>query len=87
MESKNMSYDDFVEYLADRFGESPERIKEVEKFSELGLDSLSLFSLLTDVEDEMGIRIEVEDLTEIDSVEKMYAYITEGGAGQKEKTA
>ena len=70
-----MDFEKFVAFLSDRFGYDTEKMKEIDSFSELGLDSLSLFNLLTDVEDEFNIQIDVEDLTEIDSISKMYNYI------------
>ena len=70
-----MNYNDFLEFLSERFGESVDRIKEINSFGELGLDSLSLFSLIQDIEEKYNIELPVDDLTEIDTVEKMYEYI------------
>lgn len=50
---------------------------ELNQFGELGLDSLSLFALLGDIEEKYQITIDIEDLTEVDSVKKMYRYISE----------
>lgn len=72
-----MSYDEFIEFLTDRFGYTSEELKKTNSFGELGLDSLSLYNLVTDLEEKFNISIEIEDLTEVDSVEKMYHYISE----------
>jgi len=72
-----VTYDDFLKFLSERYGETSENIKEVNSFSELGLDSLSLFSLIEDIEKEYNVQLDVEDLTDIDTVEKMYGFISE----------
>ena len=72
-----MNYNDFLEFLSERYGESVDRIKEINSFGELGLDSLSLFSLSQDIEEKYNIELPVDDLTEIDTVEKMYEYISD----------
>ena len=56
-------------------------LEETDNFGELGVDSLSLFNMITDIEDEFKISIDIDDMTEVDSVSKMYKYITEKVAG------
>lgn len=73
--NKNISYDKFVKFLSDRFGETPENIKQLNDFGELGLDSLTLFSLIDELETYFEIKIDVNDLTDIDTVDKMYYFI------------
>ena len=76
-----MAYDDFLNFLSDRFGMDTKELEETDNFGELGVDSLSLFNLITDIEEEFKISIDVDDMTEVDSVKKMYKYITEKVAG------
>ena len=76
-----MAYDDFLNYLSDRFGMDTKELEETDNFGELGVDSLSLFNMITDIEEEFKISIDVDDMTEVDSVKKMYKYITEKVAG------
>jgi len=71
-----MSFDDFVIFIADRYGMTPEQVKETKSFGELGLDSLSLFTLVSDIEEEFKLSINVEDLTQVDTIEKMYDFIS-----------
>lgn len=71
-----ISFEEYIQVLSEQFGEPAERIVEVNDFAALGVDSLSLFSILTEVEEKFGIELDVEDLTEISSVRKMYDYIT-----------
>ena len=70
-----MTYKDFLKFLSDRFGVTEEELENTDNFGELGLDSLSLFSLITDLEDEFGIVMDIDDMTEVNSVKKMYEYI------------
>lgn len=76
-----MTYDDFLNFLSDRFGMDTKELEETDNFGELGVDSLSLFNMITDIEEEFKISIDVDDMTEVDSVRKMYKYITEKVAG------
>ena len=76
-----MAYDDFMNFLSDRFGMDTKELEETDNFGELGVDSLSLFNMITDIEEEFKISIDVDDMTEVDSVKKMYKYITEKVAG------
>ena len=76
-----MAYDDFLKFLSDRFGVDIKELEETDNFGELGVDSLSLFNMITDIEEEFKISIDVDDMTEVDSVKKMYKYITEKVAG------
>ena len=52
-----------------------EEIKKTQSFGELGLDSLSLFTLVSDIEEEFKLSINVDDLTQVDTIEKMYDFI------------
>lgn len=72
-----MAYDDFLKFLSDRFGVDTKELEETDNFGELGVDSLSLFNMITDIEEEFKISIDIDDMTEVDSVSKMYKYITE----------
>ena len=76
-----MAYDDFLKFLSDRFGVDTKELEETDNFGELCVDSLSLFNMITDIEDEFKISIDIDDMTEVDSVSKMYKYITEKVAG------
>ena len=76
-----MAYDDFLKFLSERFGVDTKELEETDNFGELGVDSLSLFNMITDIEEEFKISIDIDDMTEVDSVSKMYKYITEKVAG------
>ena len=76
-----MAYDDFLKFLSDRFGVDTKELEETDNFGELGVDSLSLFNMITDIEEEFKISIDIVDMTEVDSVSKMHKYITEKVAG------
>ena len=72
---KHMNFIVFVQFICDRYGISSNEVIKVDRFKELGLDSLTLYSLLGDVEERYGVNIDVDDLSEIDTVRKMYSYI------------
>ncbi len=71
-----MTYAEFLDFLSDRFGIDKNSLESTNNFGELGVDSLSLFNLITDLEDKFNIKIDIEDMTEVDSVKKMYEYIS-----------
>lgn len=52
---------------------APEEIDTKASFTELGLDSLDIAELIIQIEDELGISIEVSH--KINSVEKLAAYL------------
>ncbi len=64
-----------IQFMSERYGWSEEEIINAKSFEELGLDSLSLYSLVTDCEEEYNITIDTDDMTEIDTPEKFINYI------------
>lgn len=60
-----MTYEEFLVFLSDRFGVDIATLETTNSFGDLGVDSLSLFNLITDLEDEFHIQIEIEDMTEV----------------------
>lgn len=72
---KSISYDEFLDFLSQRYGDSVERIRSIDSFRELGLDSLTIFSILTDIEEKYKITLPIDDLTEIDTATKLYNYV------------
>lgn len=72
------SYDEFLSFIGEKYGLSVDEIKETNSFVELGLDSLSLFSLLEEVETMFEVKVEADDISEIDTAEKMYKYLIKG---------
>lgn len=66
---------EFNDILSDKYGWSTEEIIEVDDFEELGLDSLSLYSLVSEAEDYYNIKIDTDDITEINTPSKFIEYI------------
>ncbi|SDY57750.1 MULTISPECIES: acyl carrier protein [Lachnospiraceae] len=64
-----------INFIADRYGWDENEMLSVESFEELGLDSLSLYSLVTDTEDEFNVKFDTNDLTLIDSPKKFIEYV------------
>ena len=72
-----IDFDEYLNLLSEELNIEPDELLEKETFGSLGVDSLSLFSMMEDVEERFGIDIDVEDLTEISGVKKMYDFIVE----------
>ena len=62
-----------VQILADYKGVDAAEIKTDVPFSELGLDSLDVAELVMQIEDELGVSLEMS--TEYNTVDKLLAYI------------
>ena len=64
-----------VEILADYKRVSPDTIKTDAPFTELGLDSLDVAELVMQIEDELGVTLEMS--IKYNSIDKLAAYIEE----------
>ena len=62
-----------VQILADYKGVDAAEIKTDAPFSELGLDSLDVAELVMQIEDELGVSLEMS--VEYNTVDKLLAYI------------
>ena len=62
-----------IEILADYKNVDPSEIKTDVPFTELGLDSLDVAELVTMIEDEFGLFVDLSP--ELNSIEKMAAYL------------
>lgn len=71
-----ITFDELVSFLSKKYGVDNNEIIEKDSFAKIGLDSLSLFSLVEEFEQTFNIDIDTEDITEIDTVSKMYKYIS-----------
>ena len=72
----DMEYKDkLVELLSDKYGWTEEKIMSAEDFQELGMDSLSVHPLITDIEDMTGFKFETNDITEVSSPMKILEYM------------
>ncbi|MFQ8988757.1 MAG: acyl carrier protein, partial [Intestinibacter sp.] len=58
-----------------RYGITKEEAIEKDDFEQLGLDSLSLYSLVDDAEQKFNVEIDTDDITEINSITKIFNYI------------
>lgn len=65
-----------TEYLSERYGWTQAEIETAESFEALGLDSLSLYALVTDCEAAFGVKVETDDLTEIDTPKKFIDHLS-----------
>jgi acyl carrier protein len=64
-----------IEILADYKNVSPDEIKSDVPFTELGLDSLDVAELVMQIEDELGVTLEMS--VKYNTIDKLAAYIEE----------
>jgi acyl carrier protein len=64
-----------IEILADYKNVSPDEIKSDVPFTELGLDSLDVAELVMQIEDELGVTLELS--IKYNTVDKLAAYVEE----------
>ena len=67
--------DKLIEILADYKNVDPSEIKTDVPFTELGLDSLDVAELVMQIEDELGVTLEMS--IKYNSIDKLAAYIEE----------
>lgn len=66
-----MYFDAIAKIVSERIGCDVSAVKPESKFSELGIDSLDTVELLMNLEDEIGIEIELDQKVEtIDDLDK-----------------
>lgn len=64
-----------IDFLSEKYGWEKDKIFTTTNFQELGLDSLSLYSIITDIEEMLDIKIDTNDITEINSPIKLINYV------------
>ena len=67
--------DKLIEILADYKNVDPSEIKTDVPFTELGLDSLDVAELVMQIEDELGVTLEMS--IKYNTIDKLAAYIEE----------
>lgn len=73
-----MYFDIIAKIIAERTGCDAADVKPESKFSELGIDSLDTVELLMNLEDEIGIEIELDQKVEtVDDLDKFIESIQE----------
>ncbi|WP_242831470.1 MULTISPECIES: acyl carrier protein [unclassified Dehalobacter] len=71
-----MSFDTICRIIASQIETEPEKIQLATKFQQdLGIDSLSIFEIVMELEDVYRIEIPTEDLEELISVADLVDYI------------
>lgn len=66
-----MYFDTIAKIISERTGCGVENVKPESTFSELGIDSLDTVELLMDLEDEIGIELELDQKVEtVDELDK-----------------
>ncbi len=63
-----MEFEKIQSIIAETLGVEPEDITEETTFEELDADSLDLFEIITELEEELGIEIPTEDADRIKTV-------------------
>lgn len=78
----DITFDNLVDFICDRFGFEKQEVIDKDSFEELGLDSLTLYSIVSKVETMYSIQIDTDDITEINTVSNMYRYISKKNEGR-----
>ena len=70
-----MDFEKIRKLIATQLGIGEEEIKEETTFGDLGIDSLEIFEIIMDLEDEFHIEIPNEDVEDIKSIADINKYI------------
>ena len=65
----------FLEILTNNAVEGVEIKNDSLLFEDLGISSLGMFNVIFEIENEMGVRVNVMDLIEVKTVEQLYQKI------------
>ena len=65
----------FLQILKNNAVEGVEITKDSLLFEDLGISSLGMFNVIFEIENEMGVRVNVMDLIEVKTVEQLYKKI------------
>ena len=68
-----MVFEAIAELIAERVEKDPSEIKMESTFRDLGIDSLDTVEMVMDLEDELGIELELED--KIATVGELVAFV------------
>jgi acyl carrier protein len=68
-----MVFEKIREIIVNQLGVEEDEVTMVTTFEDLGVDSLDLFQIVIDIEEEFNVQI--EDAEEIKSVEQAVAYV------------
>lgn len=66
-----------LDLLSERYGWTREEILSAQRFDDLSLDSLSIYSLIEECENIFNISIQPEDISDVDSPERFIKFIEE----------
>ncbi len=72
-----LDYDEFAEFVCGKYGVSVDEAKTGCTFMELGIDSLSIYSMVDELEKKYSISIDTDDITDIYSLPRLYNYVQE----------
>ena len=70
-----LDYNEFAVYVCGRYGISMEEAKTGCTFMEMGIDSLSLYSMVDELEKKYEMKVDTDDISEIDSLPHLYNYV------------
>ena len=71
-----LTYEEYVRHISERFDIPEEELTyESSLIEDLGIDSLSLYTLLSDLEEEIQLKLDVVELLENDTIGKSYEYL------------
>ncbi|SHO53582.1 acyl carrier protein [Anaerocolumna xylanovorans] len=70
-----VDYKEFAEFVCGRYGISIEEAEKADTFMELGMDSLSIYSVIGEIEERYEVVVDTDDITDINSLNRLYQYI------------
>ena len=71
-----ITFDKFTDFVCSRYGVEREEAIKIDSFENLGFDSLTLYTIIGEVEKEFHVIIDTDDITEINTLSSMYRYVT-----------
>ena len=72
------NWESYISFLSKRFGIEVSKITSESRFTDdLGLDSLSLYSLIEDFEEAFDVSFEISDIVDLRTVGNVFTFVSE----------
>lgn len=77
--------EEIIQLLMNKYGWTREEVMNSDNFEELGLDSLTIYSLITECETKFQVQLDIDDITDINSAIKFIDYVKERVRNEKRR--
>ena len=70
-----ITIEELTDFICDRYGVDSAELTAKDDFESLGFDSLTIYSIVDEVEKRFKVSIDTDDITQINSLSGLYSYV------------